>query len=200
MDKNIVFVFIVAGFLFLLTLPLSSSLIECQDQTDIEDTPCTVITPVMNVTAGVDCNATIINIHNVSMNHTVNMTQLPDKTYNFTFPFSAFSTYSITTCTDYSASLDIGHWDEDYNDKWLYFYGVALGLAGLLLVTGLKMEDHILLMLSGFIFVAFSIVFVRIGYPTLTNSAIRNTITLVGFGMGAYLSVSSGLKMMKEGL
>jgi len=186
---------IIILLMVLLVLPLCLA-IECQDQTDVEDIPCELITPILSI--GGDCNATVMDINDLSRNYTINITPVGDGTYNFTFNFSEISQYSIILCDNSSATLDVGHWDEDYNDKWLYFYGAALGLGGFLLILGYKIENNLLIMLSGFLFICFALTFISKGYPGLNNQTINLSIILITLGIGSYLSVGSGISLIGE--
>jgi len=194
--NNISLCLLLAGFLIVLTLPLIFA-IECQDQTDVEDIPCEVISPIL---PSGTCNATISSVLYPEINQTINMTSMGDGRFNFTFPYSNISTYKLATCYNDTATIDIGHWDEDYFDKWLYFYGFSLLLGGGLIVFGFTKPDYIMTLLGGLLFLAFAIVFVAQGYPTLTNNTVKLSIILITFGIGGYFTLGSGIKIAQEGL
>lgn len=172
----------------------------CQDETDVEDVPCDIITPVLDCAAS-DENMTITNSADSTESYNYSMSAVGDGTYNTTFNFTGVGdSYSLKTCDDWTASITLGHFDEDYNDKWLYFYGTSL-LAGVgLFFMGLKREDNLLIILSGLPFIAFALVFTRVGYPTLYNTTLKTSIILISWAIGVFFTLGGAIEFAKEGL
>ena len=198
MEKNRIR-FLLISFFFFLVFTLLFVSAACEDETDVEDIPCEAITPILTFSG--DCNATILDLSSYDINYTINITPVGDGTYNFTFNYTNISSYGITLdCGNYSATINVDHFDEDYNDKWLYFYGFTLGLGILLFVLGYKNENYILTLLSGFLFMAFSITFISQGYPTIDTSSMNISIILLSLAVGLYLTGNSSIGLIKEGM
>ena len=98
----------------LLILPMIISY-ACQDETDIGNIPCEVITPVIGFSGC--CNATIIDLNNTTINQTINITgnALGDGTYNFSFNITNISSYSIVLCDNSSSTMNVGHFESGRN-------------------------------------------------------------------------------------
>lgn len=173
--------------------------IECQDQTDVEDVPCTVITPAVTCPTG-NYNATIEDLNNASKTYTVNMSTLnvsaTGVVYNFTFNYSNVSQYYITICENSTASIDVGHWDEDYNDKWLYMYGFTLFGAFVLFFLGVKKQDNYLTLFCGLLIIAFAITFITYGYPGINNQTLNLSVILLSLGTGLYVTGRSAINLV----
>lgn len=183
--------------LFLLLIPLVAAIPICQDEQDVGDVPCAIVTPILNCSTYLN----VTNTDNSSDNFSTPISAVGDGTYNFTWNISTDgSSYSLVACNNATASITLGHLDDDYNDKWLYFYLAALGGGVLLFVFGLQKEDNILKLLSSFLIIAFSITFISVGYPTLTNDTMRISITLITLGVGLYIMTTATLNIMREGL
>jgi len=187
--------------IFLIGLVLAISATECQDQTDRANSPCNVITPILNI-GTTDCNATVLDLNTPAINYTTNLSINGDQTYNFTFNYTNISIYSITLdCHNYSATIDVNNWDEDYNDKWLYFYGTSILMGFGLFIWGFKSENNLLCLLGGFMFLAFAIFFTSQGYPTLNeHNTMRMSIILISFGVGLYITGQSTIHLLTEGV
>jgi len=178
-----------------LVLPLAFAYV-CQDETDIKNIPCEVITPVI-VWAGA-CNSTTSFVVHPEVEMNVTMTAVGDGTYNFTFNYTNLTSYSIVTCNNYTATMNVRHLDEDYNDKWLYFYGGTLLIGCGLLISGFKMQDNIMTLLSGFLIIAFAIAFVFHGYPELTSTLVFTSIVVISLGAGLYITTRSAIGLIQE--
>jgi len=88
----------------------------------------------------------------------------------------------------------------EYKNKWFWFYLVSLGLAIGLFILGYSQESYIITLLSGFLFMSFAITFIYQGYPTLNNTLMRLSITLLTSAIGLYITASSALGLIREGL
>ena len=123
---------------------------ECQDQTEFWNAPCEIITPVLAVTGS--CNATIKNVNNTAINTTINMTEMGDGTYNFTFPYGYnkdnISTYSIILCENTTGTIDVIFGIEQYETNfnlWLILFVIFFTL----FIFGFCTNNHIFLFVSG---------------------------------------------------
>lgn len=191
-SKKIVWVMII----FIAVFSTLVSAYVCQDETDLQNIPCEVITPVMGCVG----NASIISTTDSSECYNYTMTLRDDGTYNFSFNLSTSASYSIVLCDNSSTTITLGHFAEDWNNKWMYFYGVAIGLGALLTILGINKEDYWLTILAGILFIAFAITFISRGYPTLTNETIKLFIILIPLGIGSYLMLFSGINIVREGM
>lgn len=86
------------------------------------------------------------------------------------------------------------------NDKWLYFYGITLGLALLLFILGYSQENYFITMLSGFLIMAFGITFLNQGYPGLDSQMMQLSIIVISIGFSSYVMLRSGLGIIQEGI
>jgi len=194
MNKQYLFIFLMV-FLVVGVFAIE----ECQDQTDTEDVPCLLVTPYITCPPN-NYNATVMDLNNHSRNYTVNMTTIgSDGTtayYNFTFNYTNISQYYVSLCENTTATIDVGHWAEDYNDKWLYLYGFTLAGALGLFFFGVRRDDNLLTLLSGFLVLAFAITFVTNGYPGLNNQTINLSVILISLGIGLYLTGKSAINLV----
>ena len=203
--RKIVFSFVFLFLFFFIFLVSASSYVACPDdnEEDIENVPCEGITR-----AYVNCsgNATVMYLNNESQNYSIYLYEKNtiNNTCNFTFPYTSIGDYFISvptiSGTNDTAILRVGNLDEDYEDKWLYYYGSILGLATFLFILGYKSENYLLTLLAGFLVMGFAVFFVKEGYPTLVDNTMRLSIILVSSGIGLYITGSSALGLIREGL
>ncbi len=120
---------------------------ECQDNMPYWNSPCEVITPVFNASAG--CNASVLNINNSDFNQSVGLTPVGDGTNNFTFNNTAIATYSITvSCNNYSATINLNMGTEEEEpgfNLWLVLFIIFFTL----IVMGVYKRSYILIFILG---------------------------------------------------
>lgn len=201
MEKNKAILCI--SFLLLFSFVLVSAYSACLDtnKQDVTSVPCEAITRDQ-----VNCshNVTITYLNN-NTEHNHSMTQkFGNHTCNFTFDYSALGDYYLKVRTliggNDTLTFTVTHLDEDYNDKWLYFYVFVLGTGLFLFIYGYKIENYIFTLLSGFLFMAFAITFITQGYPAMNNNTMNLSIILLTSAVGLYLTGNSALGLIKGGL
>ena len=89
---------------------------------------------------------------------------------------------------------------DDFNNKWLWFYGGMLLFATVIFILGFNKENYLITLFAGFIILSFALVFTTKGYPTITDNYIKLGITLISIGLGLYITIYSGFKFVEESL
>ena len=182
--------------IFFLTITVVAAY-ECQDDMAYWNSPCEVVTPVLNIVGA--CNASILNINNTAMNQSVGISAIGDGTYNFTFNYTDIATYSITlSCNNYSGTVNLNmgtEEDEPGFNLWLILFVIFF----ILIIIGLYSRSYILLFISS-------------GLPLLMGVYIfREGITIYGVGnwwiyplawiftgLGVIIAIVSSIKFMAE--
>lgn len=180
-------------FIFVLILGSSAAAYECQDNMEVWNSPCEVITPVLSSV----CDASVLNVNDTDMNYTVTPSHIGDGTYNFTFNYTTIATYSITLdCDNWATTLNLNMGTEE--DEPGFNLLIILGLIfSAMLVVGVIYKNYILLFMSGL-------------YPLLLSIWIfSDGITVYGvtewwvyplawifLGIGLILILVSSLKML----
>ena len=109
----------------IVTANLNTSLPICDmdNEIDISDMPCMEITPAMTNWTG-DCNVSIVNVNDSSINYSINMTPYIEGKYNFSFDVSysnsSRSFYTLTMCDNSTTNVTI-NFAETANELW-YIY------------------------------------------------------------------------------
>ena len=182
--------------IFLLTLvPLTSAIYSCIDDTDFNNVPCEIVTPV------IDCvgNLTVLNL-NDSDTYNLTLTSLGGGVYNTTFTNNSYPlSYSLTLCDNSTATLNVGSFDDEYNDKYLYLYLTLFLIAGALYYFGITLPDLTMKFFSGVVLILTGITLITIGYPTLTDTLLKDGFSIVTLGLGFYIVVTAGFKWIKDG-
>ncbi len=134
--------------ILIISLMVTVSAYECQDNMEYWNSPCEVVTPVFNLSAG--CNASVLNINNSDINQTeVILTPIGDGTNNFTFNNTAIGTYSITvSCNNYSATVNLNmgtEEDEPGFNLWLVLFIVFF----ILIIIGFYKRSYIITFIAG---------------------------------------------------
>lgn len=115
----------------------------CQDETDLGNIPCEVITPVISFSG--DCNATIIDLNNTAINQTINITDnaLGDGTYNFSFNLTNLSSYSIVLCENSSSTINVGYFESGRNILSFFLIIPLLLLTFGILITTKRVSNQL---------------------------------------------------------
>ena len=182
--------------LMLMVLPLSSAVYSCNDDTDFRNIPCEVVTPVL------DCvgNLTIINLNDTDDNYTLILYDIGGGIYNATFTNNSYPlSYSLETCDNSTATLNVGSFDEEYNNKYLYLYLTLFLISGTLYYFGLTLPDITMKFFAGLTLTLTGITLITIGYPTLTDTLLKDGFSVITMGVGLYMMISIGMKWIKEG-
>lgn len=120
---------------------------ECQDNMAYWNSPCEVVTPVFNASAG--CSASVLNINNSNLNQTAVLTPVGDGTNNFTFNNTEIATYSITiSCNNYSATINLNMGTEEEEPGFNLWF-VLFIIFFMLVIIGLYKNSYVLTFISG---------------------------------------------------
>lgn len=186
---------IVLALFLIILIPLTSAIYSCNDDTDFNNIPCEVLTPV------IDCvgNLTVINL-NDSDTYNLTLTSLGGGIYNTTFNNNSYPlSYSLTLCDNSTATLNVGSFDDSYNNKYLYLYLTLFLISGTLYYFGLTLPDITMKFFAGIILTLTGITLMTVGYPTLTDTLLKDGFSIVTLGVGLYMMISIGMKWIKEG-
>jgi len=186
---------IVLALFLIILIPLTSAIYSCNDDTDFNNIPCEVLTPV------IDCvgNLTVINL-NDSDTYNLTLTSLGGGIYNTTFNNNSYPlSYSLTLCDNSTATLNVGSFDDGYNNKYLYLYLTLFLISGTLYYFGLTLPDITMKFFAGIILTLTGITLMTVGYPTLTDTLLKDGFSIVTLGVGLYMMISIGMKWIKEG-
>jgi len=108
--------------------------------------------------------------------------------------------YSVTTWCNDTTGL-IGSDTNSFNfgiettDSRYYLYIFTFLIACLLLCIGYYMGDSIITLFGGIIFIVLGIIFWTIGYPDLTNEMLKQALSFVLWGIGAYIMTRSSMEI-----
>lgn len=129
--KKLIILLVLACFV----LPVAAYV--CQDDTDDDNMPCEVITPVVNCSI----NASVINL-NSSEQFNYSMNSVGDGTCNFSVNFTVIGeSYSIVVEDNSSSTINVvADEDPDINFWWLYFIVFFL-----LLISGIIYHEKVII-------------------------------------------------------
>ncbi len=169
---------------------------ECQDNMEYWNSPCEVITPVFNASAG--CSASVLNINNSNFNQSVVLTPVGDGTNNFTFNNTAIATYSITvSCNNYSATINLNMGTEEqepgYN-LWLVMFIIFF----ILIIMGLVKRSYVLTFISGCLSLLMGIYIFKEGITVYgVASWWIYPLAWIFTGLGLLVALVSSIKFME---
>ena len=179
----------------LLIIPLvSAELDNCKGTMFQQDIPCLLLLPVnQTITA---CNTLITSVYNngSTLLYTQTMGIYSPFKCNNTFNQTTFGTYTFQYGTGDTGSIVV---EEDrFQQYYLYVsaFIVLLSLVGL----GFWKHDGTFMTIAGMFAMIIGInIFVN-GFPNLTNTFLRNGITLIMWGIGAYLIMLPGMEFFEN--
>ena len=126
MKKQIIIISLVILLVLpIITASLDTSLPICDmdNDIDISDMPCMEITPALTNWTG-QCNVSIVNVNDSSINYTINITPYIEGKYNFSFDVSYSNStrafYTLTLCDNSTTNVTI-NFAETANELW-YIY------------------------------------------------------------------------------
>lgn len=180
-----------------LTLVTTVVAYECQDDMAYWNSPCEVVTPVIDITGG--CNASVLNINNTDINYSVGLTAIGDGTNNFTFKYTDVATYSITlSCNNYSGTVNLNmgtEEDEPGFNLWLILFIIFF----VSLIVGVFKHNHVLLFISGGLSLLMGIYIFQEG---ITIYGVSEwwiyPLAWIFTGIGLIATIVSGIKFIAE--
>ena len=141
---------IMMGLLILVLLPtVMAEICPADNELDISEIPCEEITPIIyNQT---ECNVTIINIYDPSINYTFVMNNKSDGTWNYSFNVnystSNTTSYTQTLCDNSTSNVTISP-TETANEYW-YIYLLFFGVFAIIFIIGEWKENFVFKYLAG---------------------------------------------------
>jgi hypothetical protein len=163
----------------------------CQDETDVNDIPCIVITPILpNCTS----NASVKNIvTNEQWNYTMNENN--DGTCEFSFDHSTGS-YSITLPDGSSGSIVVDTFATTSFESWIYVYILIIIVFGILMF-GINKEDYFITLLACFGLFALSI-YLFVQGINIEDNLLGTMFAAITFGIAAYVSLRTVIALLQE--
>ncbi len=183
----------IIGIVLILLIPLVSAIDNCKGTMFQQDIPCLLLLPVNQSTTA--CNTLTTFVYNGS-------TLLYSQTMGVYSPFKCNNTFNQTHFGTYNGQYGTGDTftlvvEEDDNQQF-YLYLVSVGVLLSLIVLGFWKHEGIFLMIAGILAMLLGInIFVN-GFPNLTNDFLRNGITLIVWGIGAYLIMLPGMEFFEN--
>ena len=164
-----------------------SELDNCKGTMFQEDVPCLLLLPV-NQSVN-PCNTLVTSVYNngSTLLYTQTMAVYSPFKCNNTFNQTAFGTYTFQYGTGDTGTIVV---EEDRFQQ--YYLYVAAFIALLIFIgVGFWKQDAIILFIAGMFATIIGINIFTNGFPNLTNTFLRNGITTIVWGVGAYLIVKA---------
>ena len=182
--------------LILIVPAILAELDNCKGTMFVNEVPCLLLLPVnTSVTA---CNTLSVSVYNngSTLLYTQTMHQYNPFKCNGTFFLNgtSFGTYTFEYGTGDTGSIVVEE------DRFQQYYLYVAAFIVLLILVGLGFWKHegIFLMIAGILAMIIGInIFVN-GFPNLTNTFLRNGITLVVWGIGTYLILLPGMDFFEN--
>ena len=112
---------------------------------------------------------------------------------NNTFKQTEFGTYTFQYGTGDTGSIVV----EDDDNQQFFLYFVSIGVLVSLIILGFWKHEGVFIMIAGILAMIIGInIFVN-GFPNLTNDFLRNGMTLIVWGIGAYLILLPGMEFFE---
>ncbi|KKN11188.1 hypothetical protein LCGC14_1028920 [marine sediment metagenome] len=180
--------------LVILIIPIVIAIDNCKGTMFQQDIPCLLLLPV-NQSVN-PCNTLTTEVYNngSTLLYTQTMAIYSPFKCNNTFNQTTFGTYTFQYGTGDTGSIVV---EEDrFQQYYLYIaaFIVLLTLVGL----GFWKHEGIFIMIAGILAMIIAInIFVN-GFPNLTNEFLRNGMTLIVWGIGAYLIMLPGMEFFEN--
>ncbi len=179
--------------LILIVPSVMAELDNCKGTMFQQDIPCLLLLPVnQSITS---CNTLDVLVYNngSTLLYTQTMAIYSPFKCNATFNQTAFGTYTFQYGTEDTGSIVV---EEDrFQQYYLYVaaFIVLLSLVGL----GFWKHDGTLMTIAGMWAMIIGINIFINGFPNLTNTFLRNGMTLIMWGIGAYLIILPGMEFFE---
>lgn len=189
MNKTIILILVL-----ILIVPLVYSLENCKGTMFQQDIPCLLLLPVnQSVTP---CNTLTTKVYNngSTLLYTQTMAIYSPFKCNNTFNQTDFGTYNGQYGTGDTFTLVV---EEDRFQQY-YLYVAAFIILLSLIGLGFWKHDGTFMTIAGMFAMIIGInIFVN-GFPNLTNTFLRNGVTLIMWGIGAYLVMLPGMEFFEN--
>ncbi len=181
--------------ILILIIPLiQAELDNCKGTMFQQDIPCLLLLPVNQTTTA--CNTLITSVYNngSTLLYTQTMGIYSPFKCNNTFNQTTFGTYTFQYGTGDTGSIVV---EEDRFQQY-YLYVAAFIILLSLIGLGFLKHDGTLMTIAGMFAMIIGInIFVN-GFPNLTNTFLRNGVTLIMWGIGAYLVMLPGMEFFEN--
>lgn len=181
--------------IFLLMLMFLTSIVialdECKGTMFTNEIPCLVLLPYTN-----DCTTIGIKFYTNGSTLLDNrlMSQYSPFICDQTFNYTSFGTYTFNYSTGDSGSIVV----EEDEEQQYYLYVVVLMIFFILVGLGYWKGEGIFVMMAGMLAMIIGIVIYIYGFPNLTNEFLKNSITVVIWGVGAYLILEPAMDFFER--
>ena len=185
---------IILTLALILIVPLAYGLQNCKGTMFQQDIPCLLLLPVNQSTT--PCNTLDTKVYNngSTLLYTQTMGIYSPFKCNNTFNQTTFGTYTFQYGTGDTGSIVV---EEDRFQQY-YLYVTAFIILLSLIGLGFLKHDGTLMTIAGMFAMIIGInIFVN-GFPNLTNTFLRNGVTLIMWGIGAYLVMLPGMEFFEN--
>jgi hypothetical protein len=160
----------------------------CEDQTEIGNIPCEVITPTLN------CTDYVYNLTNISGGNLLiingSMSPIGNGTYNFTFN-QPLGSYQITLCDTTTGTIEIV--PNTSLSKLLWFILLIIAPTVFFIIGTLR-EDWVFIFLAAIILIVAGVyLFIT---PLGISDLMDKIIAFLFFGLGAYLIIRTSINIL----
>ncbi len=186
--------YIIALTLILIVPFIFAELDNCKGTMFQQDIPCLLLLPVNQTT--IPCNTLGVSVYNngSTLLYTQTMAIYSPFKCNATFNQTTFGTYTFQYDTEDTGSIVVEE------DRFQQYYLYVASFIVLLILVGLGFWKHegVFLMIAGMFAMIIGINIFINGFPNLTNTFLRNGITLIVWGIGAYLIMLPGMDFFEN--
>ena len=178
--------------LALITIPIAIALDNCKGTMFQQDIPCLLLLPVNQSTT--PCSTLDVSVYsNATLLYTQEMAIYNPFKCNATFNQTSFGTYTFQYGTGDTGTIVV---EEDDNQQ---FFLYIASFVALLSLVGLGFWKHegVFIMIAGILSMIIGINIFINGFPNLTNDFLRNGMTLIMWGIGAYLIMLPGMEFFE---
>lgn len=180
--------------LLMIPLVIALDLKNCKGRMNENEIPCLLLLPVNQTTT--PCNTLVTSFYNngSTLVYTQTMAIYNSFKCNNTFNQTDFDTYTFKYGTGDTGTIVV---EEDENQQY-YLYLVVLIILFILVGLGHYLDEGIFTILAGILAMVIGLNLYNNGFPNLVNDFLRNAITAVIWGIGAYLILKPSMKFYEE--
>ena len=186
---------IILTLALILIVPVVIALENCKGTMFQQDVPCLLILPVN--TSFKACNTINVSVFVNGSNFLYSQTMHEYNSFkcNATFNQTNFGTYTfLYNGTDDTGTLVV----EEDRIQLFFLYIAAIFIFISLLGLGWWKEEGIFVMIAGMLAVIIGITIFVNGFPNSTNTFLRNGVTTIIWGIGAYLILLPGMEFFEN--
>ena len=184
---------IIIGIMLLL-IPIVLALDNCKGRMNENEIPCLLLLPVNQTTTA--CNTLEVEVYNNGSTFVYRQTMAIYSPFkcNATFNQTDFDTYTGQYGTKDTFTIVV---EEDENQQY-YLYVVVLIIFFILIGLGHYLDEGTFTIMAGILAMIIGLNIFTNGFPNLVNDFLRNGITVVIWGIGAYLILKPSMEFFEE--